>query len=78
MHNEPNFAQSTLQVFTSQENRSVVTAAGMFAVRHPQSKWNGEMDGRRRGDNAGYVGDMRIKANEAIIDRRRVPAQQLG
>ncbi|KAF2852992.1 hypothetical protein T440DRAFT_445884 [Plenodomus tracheiphilus IPT5] len=30
--NEPNFAQSALQAFTSAENRSVVGAIGMFAV----------------------------------------------
>ncbi|CAI6340341.1 unnamed protein product [Periconia digitata] len=30
---EPGFAQSTYQYFTSKENRSVVTAVGMFAVR---------------------------------------------
>jgi hypothetical protein len=30
---EPNFAQTTLRAFTDKENRSVVTAVGMFAVR---------------------------------------------
>ncbi|PSN67152.1 hypothetical protein BS50DRAFT_573894 [Corynespora cassiicola Philippines] len=29
---EPSFARSTVQAFTSQENRSVVTAVGMFAI----------------------------------------------
>ncbi|PVI06214.1 hypothetical protein DM02DRAFT_515187 [Periconia macrospinosa] len=29
---EPSFAQSTYQYFTSKENRSVVTAVGMFAI----------------------------------------------
>ncbi|KAF1959643.1 hypothetical protein CC80DRAFT_489754 [Byssothecium circinans] len=29
---EPSFAQSTYQAFTSKENRSVVTAIGMFAI----------------------------------------------
>jgi hypothetical protein len=33
--NEPSFASSTLSAFTSKENRSIVTAAGMFAVRYP-------------------------------------------
>lgn len=32
---EPSFAQSTYQYFTSKENRSVVTAVGMFAVCLP-------------------------------------------
>lgn len=31
--NEPSFASSTISAFTSKENRSIVTAAGMFAVR---------------------------------------------
>ncbi|KAF2828388.1 hypothetical protein CC86DRAFT_368639 [Ophiobolus disseminans] len=29
---EPNFAQNTLHAFTDKENRSVVTAIGMFAI----------------------------------------------
>ena len=29
---EPNFASSALQAFTSKENRTIVTAVGMFAV----------------------------------------------
>jgi hypothetical protein len=29
---EPSFAQNTLHAFTDKENRSVVTAIGMFAV----------------------------------------------
>jgi hypothetical protein len=33
---EPSFASSTVQAFTSKENRSIVTAAGLFAVRHSQ------------------------------------------
>jgi hypothetical protein len=37
--NEPNFAQSTIQAFTSQENRSVVTAVGMFAVSKSSLRW---------------------------------------
>jgi hypothetical protein len=32
---EPSFAQSTLRAFTDKENRSVVTAVGLFAVRRP-------------------------------------------
>jgi hypothetical protein len=32
---EPSFAQTTLHAFTDKENRSVVTAVGMFAVRQP-------------------------------------------
>lgn len=32
---EPSFAQTTLQAFTNKENRSVVTAVGMFAVSDP-------------------------------------------
>ncbi|KAH7552474.1 hypothetical protein BM1_08425 [Bipolaris maydis] len=28
---EPSFASSTISAFTSKENRSIVTAAGMFA-----------------------------------------------
>ncbi|KAI5378432.1 hypothetical protein J4E82_002745 [Alternaria postmessia] len=32
--NEPSFASSTISAFTSKENRSIVTAAGMFAVRY--------------------------------------------
>jgi hypothetical protein len=32
---EPSFVQTTLQVFTDKENRSVVAAVGMFAVRVP-------------------------------------------
>lgn len=35
---EPSFARSTVQAFTSQENRSVVTAIGLFAVSLPQMK----------------------------------------
>ncbi|OAL00684.1 hypothetical protein IQ06DRAFT_293957 [Phaeosphaeriaceae sp. SRC1lsM3a] len=29
---EPSFAQSTLRAFTDKENRSVVTAVGLFAI----------------------------------------------
>ncbi|KAF2133245.1 hypothetical protein P153DRAFT_282363 [Dothidotthia symphoricarpi CBS 119687] len=29
---EPNFAQTTLHAVTSKENRSVITAIGMFAI----------------------------------------------
>ncbi|KAI4665087.1 uncharacterized protein J4E79_003387 [Alternaria viburni] len=29
--NEPSFASSTISAFTSKDNRSIVTAAGMFA-----------------------------------------------
>ncbi|KAH7380683.1 hypothetical protein BKA66DRAFT_465180 [Pyrenochaeta sp. MPI-SDFR-AT-0127] len=29
---EPNFAQTALRTFTSAENRSVVSAVGMFAI----------------------------------------------
>ncbi|EMD60866.1 hypothetical protein COCC4DRAFT_32238 [Bipolaris maydis ATCC 48331] len=29
---EPSFASSTISAFTSKENRSIVTAAGMFAL----------------------------------------------
>ncbi|KAF1836197.1 hypothetical protein BDW02DRAFT_628955 [Decorospora gaudefroyi] len=29
---EPSFASSTVQAFTSAENRSVVTAIGLFAI----------------------------------------------
>ncbi|KAF2645099.1 hypothetical protein P280DRAFT_391005 [Massarina eburnea CBS 473.64] len=38
---EPNFAQSAYQSFTSKENRSVVTAIGMFAagVAFLHSSW---------------------------------------
>jgi hypothetical protein len=32
---EPSFVQTTLQAFTDKENRSVVAAVGMFAVRIP-------------------------------------------
>jgi hypothetical protein len=34
---EPNFAQTTLRAFTDKENRSVVTAVGMFAVSRSSS-----------------------------------------
>jgi hypothetical protein len=30
---EPSFAQSTYQTFTSKDNRSVISAIGLFAVR---------------------------------------------
>jgi hypothetical protein len=33
---EPSFAQSTIQGLTSAENRSVVTAIGLFAVSLPR------------------------------------------
>jgi hypothetical protein len=46
---EPSFVQTTLQVFTDKENRSVVAAVGMFAVRAPMQqiekadrKWRGK------------------------------------
>ncbi|KAF1932748.1 uncharacterized protein M421DRAFT_416360 [Didymella exigua CBS 183.55] len=32
---EPSFAQSTIQGLTSAENRSVITAIGLFAVSLP-------------------------------------------
>jgi hypothetical protein len=32
---EPSFAQTTLSAFTDKENRSVVTAVGLFAVSYP-------------------------------------------
>jgi hypothetical protein len=32
---EPSFVQTTLQAFTDKENRGVVAAVGMFAVRIP-------------------------------------------
>lgn len=35
---EPSFARSTIQGLTSAENRSVVTAIGLFAVRIPDLK----------------------------------------
>jgi hypothetical protein len=34
---EPSFAANTLHAFTDKENRSVVTAIGLFAVRSPRS-----------------------------------------
>jgi len=34
---EPSFAANTLHAFTDKENRSVVTAIGLFAVRTPQT-----------------------------------------
>jgi hypothetical protein len=36
---EPSFAQTTLHAFTDKENRSVVTAIGMFAVRLPNDQY---------------------------------------
>jgi hypothetical protein len=33
--NEPSLASSTISAFTSKENRSIVTAAGLFAVSYP-------------------------------------------
>jgi hypothetical protein len=36
---EPSFVQTTLQAFTDKENRSVVAAVGMFAVRIPD-RWS--------------------------------------
>ena len=35
---EPSFARSTIQGLTSAENRSVVTAIGLFAVSPPRIK----------------------------------------
>lgn len=32
---EPNFASSALQAFTSKDNRTIVTAVGLFAVSYP-------------------------------------------
>ena len=34
---EPNFASSALQAFTSKDNRTIVTAVGLFAVSRPSS-----------------------------------------
>jgi len=45
---EPSFAQSTIQGLTSAENRSVVTAIGLFAVSLPRvqgSRWWDEYAG---------------------------------
>lgn len=35
---EPSFAQSTIQGLTSADNRSVVTAIGLFAVSLPRTQ----------------------------------------
>jgi hypothetical protein len=54
---EPSFAQSTLRAFTDKENRSVVTAVGMFAVRFPNvgcGGRGGNEDGDARAPQAGF------------------------
>lgn len=40
---EPNFAVGAYQTLMSSENRSVVTAIGMFAVRFPEA-WRVERE----------------------------------
>ncbi|KAG9192065.1 hypothetical protein G6011_10799 [Alternaria panax] len=43
--NEPSFASSAVSAFTTKENRSIVTAAGMFAVRYP-GRWKTYEEGK--------------------------------
>lgn len=51
---EPSFAQNTLHAFTDKENRSVVTAIGMFAVgtmaevQEGRSRWDVEQMARTK------------------------------
>jgi hypothetical protein len=83
---EPSFAQTTLQAFTNKENRSVVTAVGMFAVSYPsqirmdREEWGSmhedmEMNvGPRGSDRLWSAALEKIVANGRCVDWRRISA----
>jgi hypothetical protein len=83
---EPSFAQTTLQAFTNKENRSVVTAVGMFAVSYPsqtrmdREEWSSMHEdvkrnvGQRESDRLWSAVLGKIVANDHFIDWRRISA----
>jgi hypothetical protein len=83
---EPSFAQTTLQAFTNKENRSVVTAVGMFAVSYPSQIWmdreerssthvDMETNVRaRESDRLWSAALGKIVANGFYVDWRRISA----
>ena len=79
--NEPNFAQSAFHAITSSDNRSVVTAIGMFAVRIstiPMAYAGRAAEAMKLRNRTQPGISPQTTADMMCVDWRNVPAQQLG